>query len=67
MSRPFEASYPGRCPGCDCPIEPGERVRYVDDDLLHEACADRGPAAILDAAPGKPCGACWTVHAGECL
>lgn len=39
-SRPFTARYDGRCAGCDAGIGEGDRVRYVDGQLVHEGCAD---------------------------
>ena len=68
MSRPFAAAYGGACAAdCGDRIHPGDPVTYVADELFHEECAGRGPAAALDAPPGRVCPSCWTVHAGECL
>jgi hypothetical protein len=66
---PFEARYGGPC-AADCGerIHPGDPVRYVADELCHDECAgqveDRPPARVELV---RPCSACWTVHAGECL
>jgi hypothetical protein len=65
--RPFPARYPGVCGSCDERVAVDDWVVFVDDKLTHADCAERGPAAILDAPPGKVCTSCWTVHAGECL
>lgn len=37
--RPFPARYPGRCTECHEGIEVDDEVTYVDDELLHAACA----------------------------
>ena len=37
----FEARYPGRCADCDNRIEPGDQATYLDDELVHLACASR--------------------------
>ena len=39
VARVFEARYPGECAGCGEPIEPGDQVSYVDDELLGGCCA----------------------------
>lgn len=68
MSRPFVASYGGRCAAdCGDPIRPGDHVEYVADELMHEDCADDGPTDRAVAHVRPVCPACWTVHAGECL
>jgi hypothetical protein len=61
--RTFEARYPGRCAAGD-PIEPGDEVAYVDEQLVHADCAD-SPAS--PTAAETVCPSCWTVHRGECL
>lgn len=34
------AEFPGRCPGCDEAIEPGDHIkRDASDDWCHEECA----------------------------
>jgi hypothetical protein len=35
----FTARYPGRCGLCDNAVEPGEDCTYVDDEVVHTACA----------------------------
>jgi hypothetical protein len=65
-SRIFEAQYESPCQGdCGDDVRPGDRVRYVDDDLMHAACASRLLAQLRTST--TPCPDCWTVHAGECL
>jgi hypothetical protein len=65
-SRIFEAQYESACRGdCGDDVRPGEKVRYVDDELMHAACASRMLAAIRTST--TPCPDCWTVHAGDCL
>jgi hypothetical protein len=61
--RTFEARYAGRCAAGD-PIEPGDEVAYVDEQLVHADCAD-SPAS--PTAAEAVCPSCWTVHRGECL
>jgi hypothetical protein len=62
--RTFEARYSGRCAAGD-PIEPGDEVAYVDEQLVHADCAD-SPCTSPTAAE-TVCPSCWTVHRGECL
>ncbi len=52
----FLARYNGSCAGagCDDPIDPGDIVEYVDDQLVHEGC--RPPA---EPAPRPICPTCW--------
>lgn len=61
-SRPFEARYHTTCAGCEEKISPGDLVKFVDDEVVHEDCEPR------EERPAKPpCPACFMVHAGECL
>jgi hypothetical protein len=62
--RTFAARYPGRCPAGD-PIEPGDEVTYVDEQLAHAVCAENEQRA--ERAEPSVCPSCWTVHRGECL
>ncbi|HEY2086414.1 MAG TPA: hypothetical protein VGH54_10380 [Mycobacterium sp.] len=64
---PFTAAYHGTCAECLEPIVPGQEVVYnLRDDLVHVDCPTPALTAA-DLAPGeKPCGRCWTVHAGLC-
>jgi hypothetical protein len=72
VSRPFTASYGGRCAAdCGDPIRPGDTVEYLGDELMHEDCADDGPSdrateARYRTRADTPCPACNLVHAGEC-
>lgn len=62
MSGVFEARYRGECASCGWDIEPGEPVRYQDNELVHDDCDG-------DAEPARQqvvCPSCWLVHAGEC-
>lgn len=34
----FEADFDGRCPDCDDPIVPGDRVRETPDGAVHDHC-----------------------------
>lgn len=63
MSAVFQAKYPGRCADCGERIEAGDAVRYVDDELVHDACTATSPP------PRTPpvCATCWLAHAGECF
>ncbi len=61
----FPARFDGHCASDDCDygdqISPGDEVEYVDDDLMHKACASR-------ARRFPPlCHECLTHHRGECL
>lgn len=69
MSRPFAARYPGTCPSCGDRFGVDEPVRYIDDELLHDDCADHADDLTLRAerAELSVCPSCWTVHRGECL
>lgn len=70
-SRPFVAEFRGRCEAdCGTPVAEGDQVVYLDDDLMHEACA-RDVAATTPGQPlGRltaPCPTCRLFHAGECF
>jgi hypothetical protein len=34
------ARFPGRCGLCQRPIEEGDEIVQLDDEWVHEACAD---------------------------
>ena len=36
----FAARYPGKCSACGETIEEGDRVGYVEDELVGECCLD---------------------------
>lgn len=59
----FEAKYHGRCSDCGERIEPGERVRYEDDELVHDECD--GDLSVEDR-PLDVCPTCWLVRPCEC-
>ena len=61
-SRVFTAQFSsGDCAVCGERINPGEEVRFNnDDELEHFACEPR----VIEA--GTPCPRCFLIHAGEC-
>lgn len=61
MSGAFVARYPGRCGAGDDPIRPGELVRFVDDELVHDACEHSDPAR-----PAVVCASCWLTKPCDC-
>lgn len=60
----FVARFEGTCTSCFDPIEGGDRVLYVDDDLVHEACEGRAMSTPVERVAvvctscfiEKPCG-----------
>lgn len=56
MSKTFLAKYDGRCAGagCDQPIDIGDIVEYVEEQLVHEGCL---PPAEVKPAP--VCASCF--------
>lgn len=67
MSRPFQARFYGSCPVCGDDIDPGQLVRYEEDDqLVHAEPADCNADESTPPREQAPCPSCWTVHAGEC-
>lgn len=60
----FEARYQSRCAACPDPIEPGDTVTYVDDELVHAHC-DSEPAREDDV--DEVCTACRLVHREDCF
>jgi hypothetical protein len=65
----FEARYPGHCYLCDDHIDPGDTVRYDDDELVHNKCAtaEKIITAPKVGAPVAVCPHCNIDHAGECF
>lgn len=57
----FEAQYHGICPRCAEKIEPGDLVRYVNDELVH-----RRHSKPTEEKPTEVCGSCWLVKPCEC-
>lgn len=59
--RTFKAKYRGYCSAdCGDPIEEGDEVEYVDDELMHHHCAlDFRPSSLVQ---GSRCNNCFTVH-----
>lgn len=55
----FEAKYAGTCSACGVEFKPGERVTYVLEELVHNACPE----------PREQCLGCFTEKAvdGSCL
>lgn len=66
MSATFPARFDGTCAAaCDSRIHPGDRVRYVDDQLVHDVCAPKPDP--LELQPGEVvCGVCWLVKPCRC-
>ena len=65
-SKVFAANFPGQCGTCEDRIEPGDKVRYEDDELVHESC----PYVDVTKAPRNPpdvCPECNIDHAGKCF
>jgi hypothetical protein len=61
----FTATFYGQCPDCHLPIRPGDPVRYLDSEVLHDDCAD--DAEHRARRPDRvPCPFCFTFHTGEC-
>ena len=63
----FTAKYSGRCALDTCErrgeIEPGDAVRYIDNELMHSRCANR-----TDRGDTNPlCTKCYCYHVGDCL
>ena len=56
-STAFEAQYSDTCARCRRGIEPGELVRYVDDDLVHlrHPITERVDVICLRCWLAKPC------------
>ena len=57
----FEARYHGKCTACGEHIDPGDRVTYEHDALVHEECNESmWPDAQVTVCSGcwlaKPCG-----------
>lgn len=58
----FPARYPGRCAAaCGHPIEPGDDVQYVDDQLVHANCQPPAPER-----PAVVCTTCWLTTPCDC-
>lgn len=65
----FEARYPGHCHLCDDHIDPGDLVRYDDDEVVHNKCAS---AEAITTSPKvgssvAVCPECNIDHAGPCF
>lgn len=65
MSRPFAAKYAGRCGWCNEPITVGDRVVYIDDELIHASRCPAGdtgdqvcPECSLVLPTSGVCGVC---------
>lgn len=58
----FPARYKGPCAAdCGSLIEPGEDVRYLDDELVHADCDGKREMPWVAVCPK-----CHIAHAGEC-
>lgn len=61
MSRQFAARFSGPCAHCDEGISAGQRVEFMDDDLVHVRCpkpAATCPKCFLVLPASGECGAC---------
>jgi hypothetical protein len=66
VTPPFPARFDGTCAAdCENRIHPGDRVQYVDGQLMHAACA---PAPEPTEQPQEPpvCGVCWQTKPCRC-
>lgn len=59
-SRTFEAKFSDTCPRCSGGIEPGDRVRYVDDVLVHARHSPKPEPKY------EICDKCWLTRPCEC-
>lgn len=71
MAHTFEAKYRGTCadPSCDRPIDVGDAVVYVDQELFHDGCSLNGASpSVLAPIQREVCQACFTEKSvsGEC-
>ena len=58
----FEAKYTGHCSSCECRIEPGETIRYVDDWVEHVDCME----GLVPERPTVTCTECWIIKPCGC-
>jgi hypothetical protein len=54
----FEAKYKGTCSDCHEPIEVGDQVVYVNDELVHVDCEGSALADVLNMRPRKKAAVC---------
>lgn len=47
----FEARFYGRCADCGDDIEPGDDVRYEDDELIHDDCGTDDSLTVIRRKP----------------
>lgn len=66
MTTGFPARFDGVCAAeCGERIHPGDMVRYVDDELVHDTCTPKDDP--LELLPGEVvCGVCWLVKPCRC-
>lgn len=60
----FVAQYDGDCGRCEEPLK-GQRVKYVDGDLVHTGCAD-GEGVLTKTRKEETCDKCWLIKPCEC-
>lgn len=54
----FVAKYDGWCHGCRQPINEGDRLEWVDGEVVHEDCV---PDAVREEPPRPTCPTCWQI------
>lgn len=66
MSTIFAAKWSGYCADvlCPDPIDVGDLITYVDDELVHEDCI---PRPIVVPKADAVCGTCWTIQPCFCV
>lgn len=63
----FQARYGGHCDACEESIVPGERVLYVDDNVLvHAGCADSELRVRRRPAKEVVCKTCFLIKPCGC-
>lgn len=64
-SWPFLAQYAGTCDRCEGSIRQGQRVKFVDGDLVHTGCAD-GEGVLTVTRKEETCEMCWLIRPCGC-
>lgn len=62
----FRAQYGGVCESCEDRIRPGDRVLYVEDGLIHAACADSDLRVRRRPPVEETCPVCWLIKPCGC-
>jgi len=65
----FKAKYSGRCAAnCGEPIEEGDQVIHVDDEVVHVGCEDTARIRSLESEKTRVvCENCWLLKPCPCL